>query len=52
VTEVLIAIGAAGSGGVAGVAIWGYITGQYAWLSISSIATVLGVVKPILQVGR
>ena len=51
-TEVLIAIRAAGSGGVAGVAIWGSITGQYAWLSISGIATVLGVVKSILQVGR
>lgn len=52
IMEILIAIGAAGSGGVAGLAIWGSITGQYAWLFISGIATVLGVVKPILQFGR
>jgi hypothetical protein len=52
VAEIFIAIGAAGSGGVAGLAIWGSITGQYAWLFISGIATVLGVVKPVLQFGR
>ncbi len=50
--EIAIAIGATGSGGVAGLAIWGSITGQYAWLIISGIATVLGVIKPILQIGR
>ncbi len=49
--ELAIAIGATGSGGVAGLAIWGTITGQYAWLWVSGIATVLGVVKPILQIG-
>jgi hypothetical protein len=52
VAEIFIAIGAAGSGGVAGLAIWGSITGQYAWLSISGIATVLGVIKPVLHFGR
>ena len=51
-TEILIAIGTAGSGGVAGLAIWGSITGQYVWLWISGVATVLGVVKPILQIGK
>jgi hypothetical protein len=51
VMEIAIAVGAAGSGGVAGLAVWGTITGQYAWLWISGIATVLGVVKPILQIG-
>ncbi len=51
IMEIAIAVGAAGSGGVAGLAIWGTITGQYAWLWISGIATVLGVVKPILQIG-
>jgi hypothetical protein len=51
-TEILIAVGAAGSGGVAGLAIWGSITGQYAWLLISGVATVLGVIKPVLQFGR
>jgi hypothetical protein len=50
--ELLIAIGAAGSGGVAGLAIWGSISGQYAWLGISGIATILGVIKPVLQLGQ
>jgi hypothetical protein len=49
--EIAIAVGATGSGGVAGLAVWGTITGQYTWLWISGIATVLGVVKPILQLG-
>jgi hypothetical protein len=49
--EIAIAIGATGSGGIAGLAIWGTISGQYAWLWISGLATVLGVVKPILQIG-
>lgn len=47
--EVAIAVGATGSAGVASLAIWGTLTGQYAWLVISGLATVLGVVKPILQ---
>lgn len=49
--EIAIAIGATSSGGIAGLAIWGTITGQYACLFISGLATVLGVVKPILQIG-
>ena len=49
--EIAIAIGAAGSGGVAGFAIWGTITGRYAWLLISATATILGVVKPIIRTG-
>ena len=47
--DILIAIGATGSGGVAGLAIWGTITGQYIWLWISGVATVFSVVKPTLQ---
>lgn len=50
--EIAIALGATGSGGVAGLAIWGTITGAYAWLLISGVATVLGVVKPVLQWGK
>ena len=50
--EILIAVGAAGSSGIAGLAIWGTITGQYAWLGVSATATVLGVLKPIFQLGR
>src|SRR5271165_511917 len=52
IMEVSIAVGATGSGGVAGLAIWGSLSGQYAWLFVSGIATVLGVVKPILQFGK
>jgi hypothetical protein len=50
--EIAIAIGAAGSGGLAGLAVWGTITGKYAWLAISGVATLLSVVKPILQLGK
>jgi hypothetical protein len=50
--EMAIAVGTTGSGGIAGLAIWGSITGQYAWLIISGIATVLGVIKPVLQFGK
>jgi hypothetical protein len=49
--DIAIAVGATGSGGIAGLAIWGTITGQYAWLWISGVATIVGVVKPILQLG-
>jgi hypothetical protein len=49
--DIAIAIGATGSGGVAGLAVWGTITGQYAWLWISGVATIVGVIKPILQLG-
>lgn len=52
ILEIVIAVGAAGSGGVAGLAIWGSIPGQYTWLVISGIATLLGILKPILQLGR
>jgi hypothetical protein len=48
--EIAIAVGATGSAGVASLAIWGTLTGQYAWLVISGLATVLGVVKPVLQI--
>src|SRR4051794_17444077 len=51
-SEVLIAIGATSSGGVAGLAVWGTITGQYVWLWISGIATVISVVKPACQFGK
>jgi hypothetical protein len=48
--EIIIAVGSTtGSGGIAGMAIWGTLPGQYAWLVISGIATVLAVVKPRLQ---
>jgi hypothetical protein len=50
--EIAIAVGATGSGGVAGLAIWGTITGQYAWGIISGIATILSVVKPVIQLGK
>jgi hypothetical protein len=50
--EIAIALGATGSGGVAGLAIWGSITGQYAWLLITAVATILGIVKPVLQLGK
>lgn len=52
IMEIAIAIGATGSGGVAGLAVWGSISGQYAWLWVSGTATVLGVIKPILQLGQ
>jgi hypothetical protein len=48
-SEILIAVGATSSGGVAGLAIWGTITGQYVWLWISGVATVASVVKPAIQ---
>jgi hypothetical protein len=48
----LIAIGATSSGGVAGLAIWGTITGQYVWLWISGAATVVSVIKPAFQFGK
>jgi hypothetical protein len=47
--EIAIAVGATGSAGVASLAIWGTLTGHYAWLVVSGLATVLGVVKPILN---
>jgi len=50
--DVAIAIGATGSSGVAGLAIWGTITGKFTWLVISGVATVLSVIKPILQLGK
>jgi hypothetical protein len=50
--ELAIAVGATGSGGVAGLAIWGTISGQYMWLTISGVATILSVVKPVLQFGK
>jgi hypothetical protein len=50
--ELSIAIGATSSGGVAGLAVWGSITGQYAWLIISGIATILSVAKPALHLSR
>src|SRR4051812_14402793 len=51
-SEILIAIGATSSGGVAGLAIWGSITGQYVWLWISGIATIISVIKPAFQFGK
>jgi hypothetical protein len=48
-TEIAIAIGAPSSSGVAGLAVWGTLPGSYAWLVVSGIATVLAVVKPVLQ---
>jgi hypothetical protein len=50
--EIAIAVGGAGSGGVAGLAVWGTINGRYAWLSISAVAAVLSVIKPLLQLGK
>ncbi len=50
--ELAIAIGAGSSGGIAGLAIWGTLSGQYAWLTISGLATALSVIKPILQTGK
>jgi hypothetical protein len=51
--EVAIALGTTtGSGGIAGLAIWGTLPGSYVWLSISGLATVLGVLKPVLQMGK
>ncbi len=50
--EIAIAIGATGSSGIAGLAIWGTITGKWTWLGISSLAAVLSVIKPVLQLGR
>jgi hypothetical protein len=50
--ELAIALGATGSGGVAGLAIWGTITGKFAWLVISGVATVLSVIKPVMQLGK
>jgi hypothetical protein len=50
--ELAIAVGATGSGGIATLAIWGSITGQYAWLTISGVAALLGVIKPVLQLSK
>lgn len=47
--EIAIAIGTTGSGGIAGLAIWGTLPGSYMWLVLSGIAAVLAVVKPVLQ---
>jgi hypothetical protein len=47
--ELLVAIGATGSGSIAGLAIFGTLPGKYAWLLVSSAAAVIAVVKPILQ---
>jgi len=47
--EIAIAIGATGSGGIAGLAVWGTLPGNYVWLVVSGISTALAVVKPILQ---
>jgi hypothetical protein len=47
--EISIAVGTAGSGGIAGLAIWGTLPGRYAWLTVSGVATVLAVIKPVLQ---
>jgi hypothetical protein len=49
--EIAIAIGATGSGGIAGFAVWGTIPGSYVWLVISGLAAVLALVKPVLQLG-
>jgi hypothetical protein len=51
--EIAIAVGAAGSsGGIAGLAVWGTLPGNYAWLAISGLATVLAVLKPVLQLAN
>jgi hypothetical protein len=47
--ELLVAIGATGSGSIAGLAIFGTLPGKYAWLLVSSAAAVIAVVKPVLQ---
>jgi len=52
ISEIAMAIGTTSSGGVAGLAIWGTITGQYAWLVISGAAAIIGIVKPIIQIGK
>jgi hypothetical protein len=49
--EIAIAISATGSGGIAGLAVWGTIAGSYAWLVISGLAAVLALIKPVLQLG-
>ncbi|MBR0798602.1 hypothetical protein JQ615_24745 [Bradyrhizobium jicamae] len=49
--EVTVAAGATG-GGIASFAIWKSAPGQYAWLAISGLATVLGVMKPFLKFGE
>lgn len=50
--EVAIAIGATGNGIVASLAIWKSIVGQYLWLIIVAVATILSVIKPIIKVSR
>ncbi len=49
--EVIVAAGATG-GGIASFAIWKSAPGQYAWLTLSGVATVLGVMKPFLKFGE
>jgi hypothetical protein len=48
--EIAVAVGATSSG-VAGLAVWKTAQGQDVWLAISAVATVLGIMKPILQLG-
>ncbi|SEF12481.1 hypothetical protein SAMN05444161_8776 [Rhizobiales bacterium GAS191] len=49
--EILIAIGGAGSAGIAGLAIFGTLPGKYVWLLVSAAAAVLSVIKPVLKFG-
>ncbi len=50
--EIGIAIGATGSAGVGGLAIWGTELGKIGWIVISSASVMLGVIKPIMQMGK
>jgi hypothetical protein len=50
--EIAIAVGATGSTGVAGLAIWNTAIGAPIWVVVSSIAVVLSVIKPVLQLGK
>jgi hypothetical protein len=50
--EIIVAVGATGSGGIAGLAVWKLTPGFYVWIFISGTAAVLSVTKPILQLGK
>lgn len=49
--EIAIAIGATGSS-IAGWSFWTTQQGAYAWVGISSVATILALLKPIVSPGR
>lgn len=51
ILEILIALGTAGSG-ISGLALFEYQVGKLAWASITAAATILAVIKPVVQYSK